>query len=140
MFTLRRATLDDSDLLFEWRNDPLTRANFKSTDLVPWDDHVDWLTRSLKNPARLLFVGIQGGPVGTSRLDLTESHAELSYTIAPQHRQKGYGLLLVNETLKHSPIPARATVKAHNRASRRILENAGFRVIGKEDGMLVYMQ
>jgi len=138
MLTLRLATIDDAGVLFELRNDPLTRANFKNTDEVPWDVHIDWLAKSLKNPARLIFIGIQGQAVGTSRLDLLDSEAELSYTIAPAHRQMGYGYSLVRETLKHSNSPVKARVRPHNHASRRILETAGFRMVGEKDGMLIY--
>lgn len=139
MFSLREATLEDARLLFEWRNDPVTRANSINAGFVPWEAHVGWLEKSLCNPNRLLFIGVDGQPVGTSRLDLCESHAEISYTVSPAHRGNGHGYNLVRETLKHSEAPIRATVKPQNQASRRILEKADFKIAGEEDGLMVYV-
>lgn len=138
MFILRRATLKDAEFLFKLRNDPVTRANSVSEDLVPWHVHIDWLNKSLANPQRLLFIGIRRERVGTSRLDIGESHTEISYTVAPKHRGKGYGQILVNETLRYAKPPLRAIVRPDNLASRRILENVGFCIAAQEDGMLVY--
>lgn len=140
MLILRRATINDASLLFGWRNDIVTRTNFINQDPVPWEVHVDWLARTLANPDRLLFVGADGQPVGTSRLDICTTLAELSYTIAPEHRRKGYGHALVRETVKHSAIPIKATVKRQNTASCRILEAADFSTTGEEDDLLVYVR
>jgi RimJ/RimL family protein N-acetyltransferase len=141
MLTLRYATLNDASILFDWRNDPVTRSNSINEDQVPWDVHVDWLTRSLSNARRLLFVGLDvlGHPIGTSRLDVNELMTEISYTVAPAFRQTGLGHALIAETLKHVNGSVKATVKQDNHASRRILENAGFQIAGEEENsLLVY--
>lgn len=138
MFELRRATLDDSLLLFEWRNDALTRENSINNDPVPWEKHSEWVAASLVNPARMLFIGVDQRPVGTSRLDRISDHLELSYTVSPQSRGQGYGHALVEGTLTHCAGPVRATVKPQNLASRAILERAGFALVGEEPGLLIY--
>jgi len=140
MLILRRATLDDAVFLFDLRNDLQTRTNSISMAAVPWNNHIEWLGKTLNNPARFLFIAVEEELVGTSRLDFTESHAEISYTVAPARHQKGCGHALVRETLKHSAVPVRATVKPHNFASRRILENADFRITGEENGLMVYLR
>lgn len=135
---LRRAELNDAHILLEWRNDPVTRANFINEDLVPWDVHIRWLADSLTNQNRRIFLGIDDMPVGTSRLDACVSHLEISYTIAPSRRGKGYGYLLVKETLKMASMPVQAIVKAANYASQKVLERNGFQLVEAEGGFLTF--
>ncbi|MGH9508910.1 MAG: UDP-2,4-diacetamido-2,4,6-trideoxy-beta-L-altropyranose hydrolase, partial [Terriglobales bacterium] len=52
---LRRATEQDCRLLWEWANDPDTRANSFSSELIPWDDHQRWFRAKLSDPACLLL-------------------------------------------------------------------------------------
>ena len=139
MVILRRATLEDASLLFEWRNDPLTRENSHNQAPVPWEVHCQWLSSSLKNPSRTLFIGTEGRPVGTSRLDRNPTYVELSYTVAPKVRGKGYGQALVRETLLHCEGPVRARAKTQNRPSRKILQKAGFKLESEKDGVLTYL-
>jgi spore coat polysaccharide biosynthesis predicted glycosyltransferase SpsG len=96
----RPATLNDSRLLWLWRNDPLTRAGSRSTAEVPWDEHLRWLAASLAQPGRKLYlVSDAAGPVGTVRWDRVGTHElavmpsageaeewEVSVTVAPQRR------------------------------------------------------
>ena len=46
---LRTATIQDADLLLEWRNDPKTRKASHNTDEVQRDEHISWLTKTLNN-------------------------------------------------------------------------------------------
>jgi spore coat polysaccharide biosynthesis predicted glycosyltransferase SpsG/GNAT superfamily N-acetyltransferase len=92
----RPATLRDAQQLWQWRNDPSTRAGSRSSAQVPWEDHLRWLTSSLTRTDRiLLVVDDADGPVGTVRWDLVQepggapagSHDwEVSITVAPQRR------------------------------------------------------
>jgi hypothetical protein len=40
---IRKATIDDAPILFNWRNDELTRRLSKNTNVVKWNEHVVWL-------------------------------------------------------------------------------------------------
>lgn len=123
---LRPATIEDAQILFDWRNDPLTRESSISTDPVAWDDHVRWLEASLSNPNRELLVAeIDGVPVGTVRLD---DGVELSWTVAPSQRGKGIGKQMVSLVERGSI----ARIKRSNVASQRIAGAAGF--VLAEDG------
>ena len=44
---LRKATIEDRDLLFQWANDPLVRKNSFSTAEIAYEEHVDWYNRVL---------------------------------------------------------------------------------------------
>src|SRR5262249_14791779 len=44
---LRLATREDAGLLWQWANDPQTRANSFHQESIPWDQHVSWYTAKL---------------------------------------------------------------------------------------------
>jgi RimJ/RimL family protein N-acetyltransferase len=125
---LRPATLADAELLFQWRNDPLTRSNSFTTHRVVFDQHLKWLEASLQSLHRQIFVALGPGdiPIGTVRADFMDEQCELSWTVAPEHRQRGFGTLMVKEAIKrlrHRHF--RARIKAGNVASERIARAAG---------------
>lgn len=129
---LRPVTMNDAKMLFEWRNDPETRANSRKTAPVPWEEHCKWLRESLANPKRELLVAeIDGVPVGRARIDRGEE-TEMSWTVAPDHRGKGVGKAMVAAACPPGPVVAR--IKPSNRASQAIAAHAGFRKVS--DGEL----
>ena len=78
---LRPATTEDADILLEWRNDPETRIASHNTAEVQRNDHISWLSRTLGNPERRLYVAEEDGdPVGTVRADFADGVWELSWT------------------------------------------------------------
>lgn len=126
---LRPATLEDADLLFLWRNDPETRKNSHSTEEVPYENHIAWLRSSLTNPRRRLVIGVAEVPIGTVRYDWQdEKHqtVELSWTIAPEHRGKGFGTRMVAEAIKYHHGNIVAQIKDSNVPSIAIARNNGF--------------
>jgi GNAT superfamily N-acetyltransferase len=86
----RPATLQDARLLWQWRNDPVTRAGSRNSGPVPWLEHLAWVESSLTREDRLLLVlEDETGPAGTVRWDLGqegEREWEVSITVAPERR------------------------------------------------------
>jgi len=86
----RPATLQDARLLWQWRNDPVTRAGSRNSEPVPWPEHLAWVESSLIREDRLLLVlEDETGPAGTVRWDLGqegEHEWEVSITVAPERR------------------------------------------------------
>lgn len=116
--------IEDARLLFDWRNDPTTRAMSRDTSQIVWDDHIGWLGRRLTNPDHGLYIAVIGNePVGTVRID----HDEISYTVAPGHRRKGIGERMLIEARQHFGKKI-AEVKRDNVASVKVAERAGHEV------------
>jgi RimJ/RimL family protein N-acetyltransferase len=142
---LRRATADDAEMLWLWRNDPMTRAQSRNSEPIVWIDHVRWLTDALGDPGRRIFVAEQHGtPVGTIRFDRLagEDADEVSMAVAPGQRGAGIGGAMLKaacaETHAHV---IRASVRADNQASRRLFESCGFAPRGSaEPGFLRYVR
>jgi len=121
---IRLATRDDAQLLLAWRNDPLTRAMSKSLHEVQWDEHVRWLNSRLTRIEPHLYIAeIDGAPVGTIRID----GDEISYTVAPEHRGRGYATEMLRWA--HAQFGSlRAEIKPENVASVKAAERAGHKV------------
>jgi glycosyltransferase involved in cell wall biosynthesis len=94
---IRPATEKDAQVLFEWRNDEETRRQSKTSEIVKWEDHLNWLAALLQNNRRTLAIAeIENESVGTVRADQRDDgFTEISFTIAPAWRGKGIGKRMV---------------------------------------------
>lgn len=136
---IRPATMADALLLLEWRNDPDTRANSVSTDVVALEQHMAWLERVLVSPSRRLHVAeVDGVPVGTVREDDDDAAVELSWTVAPAWRGMGIGSRMVKLLATRIDRPLVARVKPGNAASMKIAGGAGMLPTGHVDGLAVF--
>jgi spore coat polysaccharide biosynthesis predicted glycosyltransferase SpsG/RimJ/RimL family protein N-acetyltransferase len=145
----RPATLEDARLLWDWRNDPASRASSRSSEVVAWDDHLAWLADSLTRTDRMLLVvedpASSTGPVGTVRWDLElmgegqreGEHAwEVSITVAPERRRQSLarpllraGEVALSEWTRSSATEVTAylaVVHVDNGASLRLFETSGY--------------
>lgn len=124
--SVRTATLDDCQMLLEWRNDPLTRSGSRNSELIDEKSHRKWLSESLANPKRRLLIAcVKSEPVGTVRIDFADQ-CEVSWTVAPSARGKGLGAKMVELVLRDFERPLVAVVRSTNRASLRIAKTVGF--------------
>lgn len=97
----------------------------KSKDIVGWDEHLGWLDRRLKMDQPNLFIfELEGKPVATFRID----GEDVSYTVAPVHRNRGVAKLMLNEVRSRFGC-LRAHVYADNEPSIRVARNAGLNVV-----------
>ena len=125
-----------SKAIWEWRNDPVTRSMFKSQDFVLWEDHSSWYQKSLINPERIMYVGLNGQlPFGIVRfysIYTLENSFEISININPLDRGKGLGLkilkLALSKLKEERPSVKKiiAKVKQENPASKRLFKSADF--------------
>lgn len=120
-------------LVFEWANDPETRSMSFSEQEIPWEVHCSWYEESLKREDRKLYICMHNEtPVGIYRLDFSGETAEISYSIAPGYRHRGYGqeMLKAGEALVGESFPEVkrlcAKVKAGNEASKGIFRKLGY--------------
>jgi RimJ/RimL family protein N-acetyltransferase len=140
--TLRPAAAADGEALWQWRNDPAARrASFDGRE-IPWEEHADWLARTLGRPDRRLWiVEVAGTPAGMVRLDVEGDCAAVSLNVAPAFRGAGVGPAALARAageafgaLGLSTLVAR--VKVDNPASRAAFERAGFTVTGTGAGVI----
>jgi len=132
---LRKATLDDAVLLFKWRNDPSSRTNFFDTKKIVFGEHVKWVQLVLDDHSRHLFiVERQGTPVGTIRLDPYKDGYILSWTTAPEARDKGVGKEMLKKAANSFKEPLYAQIKTDNVPSIKMARYAGFKKTTEKNG------
>lgn len=124
MLSIVPATLEHAKILFEWRNDPLTRAMSRNHAPVKWSEHLAWLTARLDRLEPHLYIAkFKDHPIGTFRID----GDEISYTVAPDARNQGLGFAMLCKAREMFG-PLRAEIYVRNIASIRIAERAGMHV------------
>jgi RimJ/RimL family protein N-acetyltransferase len=135
---LRRMLDRDAEMLLRWRNDPETRRNSIHTEEVSPDGHAQWMLERIlsSHPGSDLIAEIDNVSVGVVRMDWNEEGDgfDLSFTVAPEHRGKGYGFAMVDRALKEF----RSFRENHERRVRRIFEKLGFELIDSEGELLMY--
>lgn len=128
----RPASMADADVLFAWRDDPGTRAASRNKDSLDWNAHLGWMSRTLADRDRQLFViEAATAPIATVRWDRCSGLGwEASITVAPDHRGTGVAAaaLLAAEraVLVEDPCRLLATIHIDNIASRRVFARAGY--------------
>lgn len=138
---LRRACLADRELLFDWANDSVVRANAFHTEKISYADHIKWFAGIMKNDAIYQYILYDNKiPVGQIRLNMEDDRAFIDYSIAAEFRGMGYGTALMQlllQELETVKMPDELTligqVKQQNFASANVFEKCGFTPIKKKD-------
>ncbi len=133
---LRLANKDDCIFLYEWRNDFASKKASRFTKKISYEEHIDWFSKSLKNPEIKIYVALENDKrIGQIRFDKQVKEAEVSITIDPKERGKGYGSMIVKEGSKKyfqdepNIKVLRAEIRPENSSSIRVFEKSGYKEI-----------
>ena len=134
--TLRPASIDDNKMLLEWRNDLDTRRSSYQSDLISIETHMVWLNERLANPSGRLWIAEEKGvAVGTIRSDPVDSGWKLSWTVAPLHRRRSIGKIMLRAAVGLLDGVLLAEIRSDNVASLRVAAAVGFEFNAQKDGM-----
>lgn len=135
--TLRPAQKDDCFLIWEWANDPVTRAQSFSTHFIPRENHRRWFHQKLNETTTLFYIalGPENRPIGQIRYQIENTSAVVSVSVAPDSRGLGYGAAIIQsgsqEIWQTTHVDLiHAYIKSENIASLRAFEKAGFENAG----------
>lgn len=133
-FTPREAAAGDENLLLEWANDPVVRANAFNPDPVLARGHAEWFKARLADPVRcriFILEAPNGIPAGQVRFEHRQEAWEIGYSVAPAFRAIGLGVGLLRAAL--SAFAGRAgecalvgRVKLDNDTSAKVFRRLGF--------------
>ena len=128
--TLRKATVQDAELLFNWANEDVVRSNSIHSKKIIWADHLNWLDLKLSSSNFLLILEVERVPAGQIRFDFDpqENGWVIDYSISPDHRGKGLGKTIVAMGMAYvKKFPVIAYVKLNNGPSIKVFESLQFR-------------
>ena len=135
MIKTRKAEFKDSKIIFEWRNDELTRQMSHTTDIVDWDGHSAWFASSLENKNRLLLLCENKNDlkkIAVVRFDVNSMRALMSINLSPDMRGKGISKQCLSESIENfknefpQVVALDAEIKLENIASQRVFKSIGF--------------
>lgn len=133
----KRIRPEDCQLIWEWANDPVTRAVSFSSEPILWEGHVPWFSAKLADSNCMFFMVLDAHdlPIGQIRLEVDESEATISVALAPSQRGKGYGARIIQlasqKVFDRMQIEIiHAYIKPDNTASIRAFAKAGFSKAG----------
>lgn len=134
--TLRRATLEDSKIIFRWRNDIEARTVSRSTLEVGWEEHSSWFDERLAlDHDESVWIILQDDiPVGSARIEkyADDDRAEISIVLAPDQRNRGLGQAAIKQladivrSMGRVPV---AFVRLDNGRSMNAFRKSGFNFV-----------
>ncbi|GHU85118.1 hypothetical protein FACS1894198_2350 [Clostridia bacterium] len=146
---LRKVKVEDSDILFTWVNDEVTRRNSFNSKIIDHEEHLRWLKNILEDGQKDFWLLCLGGgkveqSIGQIRFEYDKDNVTISYSIAPEYRRRGFGKLIIElgeselvDEHRHLGISKiTAKVKPDNIASCKIFNTLGYSRTNKGDLVL----
>jgi len=132
--TLVLATHADCNVIFKWQSTPKIRRYLRNPEPVTWQEHCNWLKKTLNNAKIFLFiVRFKNKSVGVLRLDEINSlhhdnkQWEISIIISPNSQGRNLALnAIANIPSSFKTHDIIAEVHKENTASHRLFNKAGF--------------
>jgi RimJ/RimL family protein N-acetyltransferase len=131
--TLRKATMDDMQMVYNWRNHINIRKCSRNNEEIDIQQHQRWFREVLDDQDRLLLIGsLDTRDIAVLRYDIDDNQAEVSVFLAPDEMGRGYGkallaagekYILANRPDVKSVI---ADVMAENKVSQKLFESSGY--------------
>ena len=130
---LRPATPDDTQRIFEWRNDPWIVSLSTSQRTVAFAEHRQWMQKVLEGGQHLLFViePESGLATGTVRVERRNSQAVITIYLLRQFTRQGLGVHAIREACVKAfarwPVESiHAYIRRDNQSSVSAFSKAGF--------------
>lgn len=142
--SIREATVSDSQLYYNWANDPVVRQMAFHTEPIPWDSHCKWFESKLNSDKSHLTLCYLGNtPVGQVRFDeVNNGEYEIDISIDGSYRGKGLGHEMLTSAIdfvhkKYHINIFVSEVKVENIPSQKMFIAVGF-VLEKEENQVNY--
>ena len=147
MINARLAKNSDSKIIYDWRNDELTRQMSHETDFLKWNEHREWYKSLLKNPTKFLLIceyARSAQRVAVVRFDIEITKALISINMSPAMRGQRMAKPCLQSAINFFSVLCPtvniliAEVKTANTASQRTFESVGFVCVKNSNGTLSY--
>lgn len=125
-------------LIWNWRNDPVTKKMSLNNHHIEWEEHRKWFNHALnQNQIKIYIAETSKRAIGLTRFDKNSEQKntyDISINMAPNMRRKGFGKLILGESIKvflEEVIDCeyiKATIKKENFASNKLFSSFGFKL------------
>ena len=129
--SLRRADLEDKELLFKWFNNlDSLKFKIKTDSKISFITHEKWFIERLKDKNTFIWIiECDKRQMGQIRLQYSKYYYEVDIYIVKDFRKLGIASLALKEAENNSKLkPLRAVVKNNNKVSRLFFLKNGFSV------------
>ncbi|MBU3540800.1 UDP-2,4-diacetamido-2,4,6-trideoxy-beta-L-altropyranose hydrolase [Polynucleobacter sp. UB-Tiil-W10] len=131
---LRKATINDLDILYHWRNHPSIRSASANSEIISLEQHSEWFKKVITAPDRHILIAQKndGNLLGMIRFDEHGTEVEISIYIAPDLASQGVGskILRAGERWvfenRKGITGFRAKVLGGNKASHHLFQKLGY--------------
>lgn len=144
-FEIKLAQIEDMEDIFNLSNDNLVRENSFNQEKILWENHQNWYKNKINDKNCIFYVvkDLNNSIIAQIRFDKNNCEADISISISPEFRGKGYGkkfLKQVSEKViqENNIKKINAYVKIENEASKIIFEKAGYILKEKDSEKLRY--
>jgi len=147
MIKLRKLSIKDSDMIYQWRNDDLIVSLSSNQKKVNKKEHQSWIKASLENPKRIIYIIEKDNePMGQIRFDKDIKQEKLCYIsiyLISGFKSRGYGkkalALAFDEIFNFwHDTTIQAKVRQENNTSKKFFLNLGFKKIIENDIFSVF--
>lgn len=133
---LRRAEIDDLDLVFSWQSNPIIRQYFRNSQPVTYDEHVLWYNKAIIDTNyHFYIITYYGYSAGLIRLDALENNEmEISILISPEFQGNNLASIALNKIVQqYCSTVILAHVATKNAASHKLFSRANFAKINENN-------
>jgi UDP-2,4-diacetamido-2,4,6-trideoxy-beta-L-altropyranose hydrolase len=130
---LRLVKEEDCELLWQWFNDPQTRAASFHSDTIKWEEHCRWFTEKIKSSDCIIYLvsNNQNKPFGQVRFEVRKNTAVISLNVAKEFRGIGASSKMIKRACtkfcsERKIKSVRALIKKENMISISAFRKAGF--------------
>lgn len=141
----RLITLDDSNDVLTWRNDPGSREMSINAGVITQVEHSLWFANMLDSASHIGIIGeIKNEKIGVVFVLIRNRTAKVSINLNPLHRGKRLGSMLLRSSMlevqKLCPKLQKFTaeIKDTNAASIKIFVQNGFYLHANKNGLSIY--
>ena len=139
-FNIRLVKEDDSEDLYNWRNDKRVRVWCCGEKTIDFNDHEKWFRSKIESDKTKIFIAenVIGEKLGQVRFDETEKGTYISVNLNPDFLGKGIGAKLISSATNRylrdfNTKKIYAEIKDDNISSIKAFEKAGYKFLKEED-------